>query len=115
MMRGSLSIIGLMLVLTACKKENADIQHTVQFASNITDPDYYFIVIDNTSHDDISATYPIPKGADVSLTLLKAGGDTATVNSGDSLWIRGGIIVDGQLVKSYAGYRDATLTYHLKQ
>jgi hypothetical protein len=102
------------LFLIACKKENSVVQHTVQFSSNIDDTQYYSLKINNISPNDISETYTLEGNSDVELTLLNAGGDTTSVDSRDSLWVRGGILVDGKLVSSYAGYRNATLSYHIE-
>jgi hypothetical protein len=98
----------------ACKKENTAVQHTVQFSSNIDDSQYYTLKINNISPNNISETYTLQGNSDIELKLLCAGGDTTSVDSRDSLWVRGGIMVDGKLVSSYAGYRNATLSYHIE-
>lgn len=113
-MRRSLYISVIMLMLIACKKKSDEIVHTVQFSSNITDPRFYSLTINETRRNDISATYNVETGANIILSLMKDGGDTASVDAGDSLWVRGGITVDGRSVKSYAGYSDATLSYQVK-
>lgn len=106
--------IYILLTFTACKKESTDIQHTVQFSSNINDPNYYSLTINNENNRDINTIYTLEKDSNIELKLFSAGGDTASVDAGDSLWARGGIIVDGKLVSSFSGYRNATLTYHIE-
>jgi hypothetical protein len=113
MIRNSFILIFL-LFIAACKKENALVSHVVQFSSNINNSLYYSLKINNIGPNDISTTYMVDGNSDIELTLFKAGGDTTSVDSRDSLWVRGGILVDGELVSSYAGYRDATLTYHIE-
>jgi hypothetical protein len=98
----------------ACKKENDTIQHTVSFASNIDNSQYYRITINNTSGNNITTSYKVDSDSDVELKLFAAGGDTTSIDSRDSLWVRGGITVDGILVSSFAGYRDAILSYHIE-
>jgi hypothetical protein len=87
--------------------------HTVECTSNISDKNFYSLSINTDSGNDLSQIYTVKGNTDISLILLSSGGDTTSVNSGDSLWVRGGIIVDGRLVRTYAGYHDATLTYHI--
>ena len=113
-MRIASLVFFLLLLFCACKKENAEAEHTVQFASNITNQTGYMLSINGTVNNDISQTYKLKDNSDISLQLYRSSGDTTSLNSGDSLWVRAGIIVDGILVKSYAGYNDATLLYHIE-
>lgn len=106
--------ISLLLLFAACKKESAATQHRVECSSNINDPQYYSLSINGTGGNSIGQAYPVEGNSDIELKLFSAGGDTASVDAGDSLWTRGGIIVDGQLVSSFAGYHDAVLTYHIQ-
>lgn len=108
------AFISVLFFFTACKKESADIQHTVQFSSNINDPQYYSLIINGNAGNDIGTTYTLESNSDITLNLFSAGGDTASVDAGDSLWTRGGIIADGKLVSSFSGYHNATLTYHIE-
>jgi hypothetical protein len=101
------------LFLIACKKENPAVVHSVQFSSNVTDSQYYTLTINGSAPNDISSTYNVQPNSDVQLQLKSAGGDTTSIDSRDSLWVRGGIIVDGQSVRSFTGYHDITLSYHI--
>jgi hypothetical protein len=107
-------LILILLVFTACKKETLNAVHHVQFSSNISDPAYYSLTINGTSGNDIGQDFELAGNTDIMLELDAAGGDTASVDAGDSLWTRGAIVVDGKLVRSYSGYKDATLTYHIQ-
>lgn len=113
-MSRAIFILISMLFLIACKKENTEVVHTVQFSSNITDSQYYTISINGSGPNDISSTYNVPPDTDLELKLLSAGGDTTSIDTRDSLWVRGGIVVDGQSVSSFAGYHDITLSYHIE-
>ncbi|MDF2437052.1 MAG: hypothetical protein K0Q95_1428 [Bacteroidota bacterium] len=112
-MRKRISIALVLMALLACKKEQDPLKHLVECTSNISDRNFYTFSINGSSGNELSQIYTVSGNTDISLILLNAGGDTTVVNSGDSLWVRGGIIVDGRLVRNYAGYRDATLTYHI--
>jgi hypothetical protein len=103
-----------LLFLSACKKENPEALHTVQFSSNITDSQFYTITINGSGPNDISSTYNVQPNSNLELRLLSAGGDTTSIDTRDSLWVRGGILVDGQSVSSFAGYHDITLSYHIE-
>jgi|GEM_PF-6580769 len=106
--------ISLLLFFAACKKESATTQHRLECSSNISDPLYYSLSINGSGGNSIGQSYTVEGDSDIELKLFSAGGDTASVDAGDSLWTRGGIIVDGQMVSSFAGYHDAVLTYHIK-
>ncbi|MCW3071627.1 MAG: hypothetical protein JWO44_1517 [Bacteroidetes bacterium] len=103
-----------MLLSAACKKESTAAQHRVECSSNINDPQYYSLSINGTGGNNIGQSYIVDGNSDIELKLFSAGGDTASVDAGDSLWTRGGIIVDGKPVSSFAGYRDAVLSYHIQ-
>ncbi|HEX8514863.1 MAG TPA: hypothetical protein VF868_01600 [Bacteroidia bacterium] len=113
-MKNALFLIVICIHVVSCRKETAPAVHEIQFSSNIGNPQYYSIKINNSEHQDISETHSAGSGTDIELKLFAAGGDTTSIDSRDSLWVRGGIIVDRLLVSSFSGYRNAVLSYHIE-
>lgn len=87
------------LFLLSCKKETVEIEHEVQFQSNIiTVNGTYDLTIDGIA-SDINSVYKVKSETEVNLLLIR---DT------NNVWLTGTIYVDGKAVSYYAGYKDTT-------
>lgn len=94
------------LILFSCKKETVEVEHSVQFQSNIlTTAGTYSLTIDDAA-SDINGTYKLKENSNVHLMLFS---DTSTT------WITGSIFVDGKAIKYDEGYKDTIdLSYTIK-
>jgi len=85
------------LLLFSCKKETVEVEHDLQFQSNVIVTGGTYSLSINSVSSDITAVYKVKEDTDVHLLLVR---DTSTT------WLTGTIYVDGKAVKYEEGYKD---------
>jgi hypothetical protein len=90
----------------ACKKENTEAEHEVQFQTNAASAAAsYTLSVNGAITSDLEKTYTVPTGSSIYLDVDR---DSANV------WLRATIYVDGSPVASDQGYKDMSLSYTVK-